>query len=82
MGRKRDKSERKRGPERPAEKERKERGEGRSVEFAYKRVWDFIRIARVCLHHYKHFVATLSIALAEGTPYPMGVGGGWVGGGG
>lgn len=29
------------------------------LEFAYKRVWDFIRIARVYLHHYKHFIAAL-----------------------
>lgn len=65
-----------RGPGRTRRKRRrKERREDRSVEFAYKQVWDFIRIARVCLHHYKHFVATPSIALAEGT-YPMGGGGG------
>lgn len=40
----------------------------RGLEFAYKRVWDFIRIARVYLRHYKHFIAAFDGPAGTGTP--------------
>lgn len=40
-------------------------------EFACKRVWDFIRIARVCFHHYKHFIATLRLPQYRVTVFKM-----------